>query len=117
MDEMVPLEKVITNNFVKEADTKATILSLAQKMKASQQAKEPFKMEKQLCDTLAKEANIYVLIRFIGYMVKYVMEYREEMFKYEDFKQNIKKEDHILILTQYELKAREYIRVNNIKNL
>ena len=46
MDEMVPLEKVITNNFVKEAEKKATIVGLAQKMKAAQQANAPYKMEK-----------------------------------------------------------------------
>ena len=69
------------------------------------------KIEKVLSEELAEEANIYVLIKFIGYMAKYVMNYREEMFKYENFKEHIKGEDHILILTQYELKAREYIRV------
>ena len=58
------------------------------------------------------EANTRVLINFIGYMITYVLNYRESMFKLEKFKDYIKSEDHIIVLTEYEKKIRKYVKVN-----
>ena len=49
-----------------------------------------------------KEANIPVMINFIGYMMKFILNYREEMFKFEDFKDSVKGEDKLILLVEYE---------------
>ena len=57
-------------------------------------------------ELLIKEANIHIIIKFIGYMMKHILKYRENMFQYEDFKKSVKGLDHIIILTQHEKKVR-----------
>ena len=82
-DKIVPIEATVKKYFDKEK-------------RASYETKE----------LLVKEANIHIIIKFIGYMVKHILKYRENMFQYEDFKKSVKGLDHIIILTQHEKKVR-----------
>ena len=51
------------------------------------------------------------MIKFINYMVKYIINYRESMFEFEKFKDYISSRNHVIVLTGYEKKIRDYIRV------
>ena len=50
------------------------------------------------------------MIKFIGYMMKYVLSYREQMFQFEDFKKNVKGEDKLILLVEYEKQVRNYVK-------
>ena len=52
--------------------------------------------------------NPEIMIKFIGFMVKYILDFRKDMFKFEDFKNSIRDKDHIVLLVEYEKKVREY---------
>lgn len=51
-----------------------------------------------------------MMIKFIGYMLEFVLNYREEMFKFEKFKEDVRDKDKLILLVEYEKKVREYMK-------
>lgn len=43
-------------------------------------------------------------------MLEFVLNYREEMFKFEKFKEDVRDKDKLILLVEYEKKVREYMK-------
>ena len=58
---------------------------------------------------MVEDANSHIIIKFIGYMIDYLLGYRKDMFEFEDFKKKVSDYDHVVLLIEYEKKVRHSI--------